>query len=489
MYLDPTVRARFEAAVLLPEVILPTEDELGSSLVGSTGSSFVEMTLYAEKLFEDLCAGTAPELLTKEYEGQIDEVLDRIFRSDDIPILLALAQFDPDKYPDTIDPRASMVRFAYVAALASIDMGRARAQLSKISHPSVRAMAELYCLQFVKPDRETLAEQGLRILRGLGEDIPPLHRAELAAGAAEVCAAADDDVIALVEWGLTALEETDPLWALWEARGLMALSSIASAPQQLKLLSRAVDVLDYIGNGFLRNEVLTDLLGHAVAAADPRFVMLVIQRIIPTGWRTLVEALRRAMPQMVQTLGPQIVQALDAAMRRAQTVLGPKAAISNPPDHLDGVSAAHLHAEWSKIAIGNWAPPDPVYLSMYLDQSDLAPSMGRVSDSRWQGSPTDDEPFLRLRGRLFGLAQWLGEADQAVWNLFDIRFLFDNAADAAAYHQERLQHNSEGFPIINGAPSVGEDCAVFGGTRSSASGDSAINIMIVCYIFRIDAPL
>jgi hypothetical protein len=455
LYLDPTVRARFEAAVLLPAAGLT----LGRSLVKSTGSWYVEMVWQAEKLFQDFLTGADANMLTEESKGQIDALLSQISQADELV--------------------GSLVRFAYVRALAPQDIGSAHAGLDDISNRSVRKMAELYCLPFGETAGLTSAERSLRSLTELSEDIGPLHRAELAAIAAEVCA--NDEVSALLQWGLAALKGSGPLF---EARGLIALSAVAPTAQRLTLLSRALELADHIGNEYVRDDALADSLGPALATADSRLSMQVVRRLIRSGWSTFVEALRRAMPVTVGTFGPGIVELLDAAMRRAQIVLSTQTTFRNPPGDFDGVSAVHPHDDPLGAAIAHLTEPDPAYLSMYLDRADL-PALKCVQDSRSSGSDPGDEPFSRLRGRQAGLAVWLDKADKPIWRLVDIRFLFDDPADAAVYHRERLDYNSEGAEPVTNVPTVGEECAVFGGTRSTELAGQTVTLTAFSYIFRV----
>jgi hypothetical protein len=179
------------------------------------------------------------------------------------------------------------------------------------------------------------------------------------------------------------------------------------------------------------------------------------------------------------------VELLDSAMRRAQTVLRIQACSGNPAEDLDGTSAAHLRADAATLMLPTWVTPDPRYLAMYLDQDDLGPALNCVQDSRLYGPDPGDNSFERLHGRHAGLVVWLGEPDQPVWRVVDIRFLFDSAAEAAAYHQERLTYNSEGADEVTDTPFVGEECHVFGGAKSMLIDDWTVTMTAYCYIFRV----
>jgi hypothetical protein len=414
-------------------------------------------------MFRDLCAETAADMVEESGDDHIHALLKGMEEADNL--------------------MASLVRCAYAGALAGIDMQRARAEIDAISNRTIRTLAQLRCLAMAPEDGVSLADQSRLMLQGSADEIPAQHRAALAAIAAQHCARDGLDVTALIDWGFDALRESGPLA---QTRGLMALAEGAPAPRNVTLLSRALEVSEGIGNQYLRDDALAEMLGQAIATGDVGLVMQVVTRAIHSGWTTFMEALRRAMPRLVEALGPDVVEVLDAAMRRAQTVLRTQATIGRPPEDLDGVSAAHLSADAGTLQVPTWATPDPTYLAMYLDQEDLGPGLKCVQDSRLNGPDPGDDPFERLHGQHTGLVVWLGAPDQAVWRLVDIRFLFNSAVDAAAYHQERLAYNSEGATEVRGAPTVGEDCHVFGGARVIRVGDQSTTITAYCYIFRID---
>ncbi len=458
LYLDPTVRARFEATLLMPAQSGPY------LLLEREGQDFwfLQMVLLSENFFQALLAGELAELAADDFEQQIDAWLESYLRVDDM--------------------LKDLVRVAAIHALAPKDALRARARAERIAHPSLKVLARLLCLAFEGPDGRALPAEALQILEALNDDVLPLHRAELAATAADVCESKGQDAGRILEWGLRQLEAGDPLMI---TRGWIALSSVAPEAQRSAMLSRALRSSEEIGNQYLRSDAVADLLGPAVAAGDSALVASALDRLLDADWKVFVDGLRRAMPDLVTAAGPEIVEKMDLAMRRAQGVLRARVPSTEPIDHLDGVLPPPLREQALQVAsdAAQWLG---AYLATYLDQADVGPSLRWVQDSRLGHPDPDDDAFVRLRGRCSGLSVWLAPPDEPIWRMVDIRFLFDSASDAEAYHRERLHVNSEGKPPIPEARAVGEECHVFGGTDSLQFGSTTLSMTAFYYIFRVD---
>ncbi|WP_250009812.1 hypothetical protein [Actinoplanes sp. M2I2] len=102
------------------------------------------------------------------------------------------------------------------------------------------------------------------------------------------------------------------------------------------------------------------------------------------------------------------------------------------------------------------------YLSTFLTASDLH-GLRVVQDSRLGADVTDSaDDFARHRGIHAGMRVWTGD-DTVIERLVDIRWLFEDPQGAAAFHREQIRINSEGVPLVSGAPAVGKACMVFGG--------------------------
>jgi hypothetical protein len=103
-------------------------------------------------------------------------------------------------------------------------------------------------------------------------------------------------------------------------------------------------------------------------------------------------------------------------------------------------------------------------------------------DSRLRGADPGDAAFVQCGGQWSGLAAWNGPETAPVSRLVDIRWVFPSSDAAIAYHRATLQTNSEGLPTVAGAPAVGSECHVFGGTtRDPVFG---VEITSLMYVFR-----
>jgi hypothetical protein len=214
-------------------------------------------------------------------------------------------------------------------------------------------------------------------------------------------------------------------------------------------------------------------------------VVSILDRLLASGWISFVEGLRRAVPDIVGVGGVEIIERMDLSMRQAQRMLWTRPSSSLQSEHFDGVLSPPLREEAQKSASNEAAQILQAYLSTYLDQTDVGPLHRWVQDSRLHRPDDSDDAFARLHGRQTGLSVWLAAPDQPIWRIVDIRFEFDSASDAAAYHQTRMRANSEGKPEIPDAPAVGENCHVFGGTDSVQLGGNTISMTAYFYIFRV----
>jgi hypothetical protein len=249
-------------------------------------------------------------------------------------------------------------------------------------------------------------------------------------------------------------------------------------------LAKAIRASERIGNVYLRADAVSDMLGAAIDVADAAIVTRGLGQLLDAGWVVFMDALRRAMPFIVGRGGVKIIDRMDSALRRSQRVLTTRALLPKRPEHFDGV-LADTEREAAVAALTAAQQSVESYLSTYLDQVDVGPSMPWVQDSRIRPHDDDDQAFARLHGRQTGLSAWQTDIDKTIWRIVDIRFLFDNAQDAAVYHRERLTANSEGQPTVPGAPTVGEDCFVFGGTNSMEFGGVTLTLTSYYYIFRV----
>ncbi len=106
-----------------------------------------------------------------------------------------------------------------------------------------------------------------------------------------------------------------------------------------------------------------------------------------------------------------------------------------------------------------------LFLPLFLEKQDLPGDVNMTQDTRRHlAIDPGNQAFAKHCGYCSGLALWEGGFDQAILRLVDIRWVFPTEKEAQAYHAERLLANSEGQPKIPGAPAVGTDCRVFGGT-------------------------
>ncbi|HWF87929.1 MAG TPA: hypothetical protein VN659_03815, partial [Pyrinomonadaceae bacterium] len=450
-YLNPALRARFEAALIMPphggpSRMLPPPDQ---------NTFYLHLTYDAEVLFNGLLGGTFSGYEPEELSKQLDQATDRYGQSDPL-------------FKDLLEVAAT-----YALALKDPALGSRR--IDRIQNPALKVTAKLTLPN--DSAKTSAATQMLSVLKAAGDDVSPLHRAELAATAVLMCLSIGQTGDEILEWGVGQLEAADPLMT---TRGLTSLAPLTSPEQQPDLLSRALSASENIGNRYIRGDAVADLLGPVTAAGNSSLVVKCLDQLLEEGWTTFTNALSRAMPAIVQRTGVEIVEGIDSALRNAQHVLSRS---DKEPEHFDGVWSDEQRKQAATSLLDAQRAIE-LYLSTYLDHTDIA-NLPWVQDSRLNSPDPGDEAFTRLHGSLTGLSAWQTDMDQTVWRLVDIRFVFDDAEQASAYHHDRLKVNSEGYPPIEGAPAVGEECFVFGGTQSNEMGGISFSLTAYFYIFRV----
>lgn len=430
-YLDPSARARWEAALLLP----PDEDAVAEALTTATGSWYLAATRTAHRVVGYLY-------------GLADEEVDE----QDVRGALAAVEGHPD--PIQVDA----ARLAAVWALAPCEAADEIAE--SIEHPGPALMARLMT--------------GMDVAAAMAaapDDLPALHRITAVALTADL------------EVGLATLEAAEPVDPLTGTAALAMLAERAEEPARAaELVLRGLARADGIGNVHLRDDALADLLYPAALCGDVALVSTVARRLLAGDWQMLMAGLQRAVSPLLELAGTGLLDALDSAFRRAQAVLGAAA------DHVDGVAAPG--SRQPALPLVPPAEPAPSGLggtadraaAGYLEQDDL-PGMSLVQDSADAGPDPGDYAFAACDGLGSGLRAWMAPETGPVWRLVDIRFVFPDAARASAYHAERLLANSELNPPVPDAPPVGEECRVFGGTRPVPM--AGIEMTTWFYVFRV----
>ncbi|WP_152609307.1 hypothetical protein [Kocuria rosea] len=450
-YLDPAARARFEAALLLPM----EQDTLAESLVIATDSWYLTATLHAQKLLDAIWAAATHQ------DG--DEVLSYV-RS-------VVAELD--SVPDPI--QQDLVRLAALWAVAPWDAGLASEITTGIQHPGRAYLARLYLTagSNVAAANSTAVRE---VLDNPPADLQPIHRIMAVTSAmawlGEECAGE------LTDQGVVLLGDADA----WSATaGLLMLADAAPSDRRADLVRAARDRAAGIANTYLRSDLVADLLAAAAETGDVELVVSIARRQLEDDWQLLMEGLRRGAEPLLSLGGPGIFARLDQAFRAAQTVIGP----SNDSQHLDGVAAVEAR---NFVSLSSSDAPMQSYdgdlRALYLRSDDL-PGMQLVQDSADSGPDSGDYAYSACNGLGTGLRVWLGATTDPVWRLVDIRFVFPDADRAAAYHAERFVANSEGYPPVPDAPSIGEDCRVFGGTNRLPGVD--IEMTNYFYVLRVGA--
>lgn len=125
------------------------------------------------------------------------------------------------------------------------------------------------------------------------------------------------------------------------------------------------------------------------------------------------------------------------------------------------------------------------FLDLFLESKDFDEPVRQVQDTREQGPDPDNRAFPKHQGLFAGFTVWMGETDNPIWRIVDIRWSFPSSEKASAFHQEALEHNSEGFPSVPNSRLVGEECYVFGGTNPIPMADIDMNMTSFYYVFRV----
>lgn len=126
---------------------------------------------------------------------------------------------------------------------------------------------------------------------------------------------------------------------------------------------------------------------------------------------------------------------------------------------------------------------DEAYASLFLHDADFGASVRQIQNTRRMGPDPDDWQFARCQGIGCGFAIWQTEDGKPIWRVVDIRFVFPTRWQASGYHAARLLPNSEGWPPVNGAPEVGSECCVFGGTADRLG--LGVKMTNFYYVFRV----
>lgn len=125
------------------------------------------------------------------------------------------------------------------------------------------------------------------------------------------------------------------------------------------------------------------------------------------------------------------------------------------------------------------------FLDLFLETKDFDKPVRLDQDTRERGPDPDNRAFPKHQGLFSGFTIWMGDTDCPVWRIVDGRWSFPLSEKASAFHQEALDHNSEGFPPVSGSRSVGEECHVSGGTYPIPIENIEMNMTAFSYIFRV----
>ncbi len=457
-YLNPAVRARWEAALLLP----PQDARIGEALCTAAGSNYLTQTLRAQRLWETMLAPAPPEMTGRD----VVEAVTRNLKS-------------VEHHPDAL--QVDLVRAAAVWTLAPRDRDLATSTVAQIENPGTTLLAHLYVTVREVSDTTAFTHACRSLLRTATRGVTAWHRAAAAATAARMISAIDAPAAQeIADLGIAALREAPPFEAI---RGSAMLANAVGEPRRSELIRAALDRADEMTSEYRRRaEALADLLGPAILTQDGSLVAAMAQRLLAAGWHVLMEGLLRGMEMIVTTAGPEAVSRLDRALRAAQQVLVGQTA--EPPGHLDGVAAPPLRKDPVTAALQAAEAAPSIDLdtdALYLQADDIPGHLTREEVPQGPILPPGDYAFAACDGVHVGLRRWAGESTISL--LIDIRFVFPDAERAAAYHAERLLAASEGYPPIEGAPLAGEDCHVFGGTFPTKSAEFEATIYF--YVFRV----
>lgn len=433
-YLDPGRRARFESALLAAGPGAPVDVLPHDATVPATFHGLV----HAQSAFDDVLAGRYDHLDPAALWTQLDALAGR--HETDAP------------------PVADLLRWAGVQALARTDPGAARECAATLASPAMRLQADAFLL--ARGERVDSPLQRLQDLLQAADDIAVLSQhAHAATLGARWLSLSGTDAAALLDSFDAQLAQADA----WSAcRTLLELLPLAPAARQVAMLQRIASLAPGVSNTYQRDDILADALGPALATGDAGIAVLLLARLRGSGWFHLCEGLRRAAPRLVEAGGLALLQGIDAAMRRAQSVIGRPDGQDRDED-LDGVLAAPDRAAALDRARQDDWPSLYAYLDLFLTDAEMPPDVEQVQDSRLQGPDDRDHSFTPLGGRRTGLVLWLGEEDRTLWRIVDIRWEFPDAEAASRYLSDELPYHGEGQPPLADAPAAGEQWHAFGG--------------------------
>jgi hypothetical protein len=455
-YLNPSIRARWEAALLLPQEY----ETIASALTAATGSRYLEATRNAQRMKEALLAIGRSGVSKQHVIDEIEKILTHITDN-------------PDAF------QRDLVHAVAVTSAAAWDPVKAAAILPKITDPWLKLQAELY-LRATSTRASTVADlnsAGLMAVLKPGPAKLPAHQwAHTARWAMEYVsywdsASADE----LANLAVGALAGADALTRAW---GMTALADTVARPRGAEFLREALRLTDEVADLNDRNEVLADMLRSAAATGDKAVVIAVARKLCAAGWLVLMEGLRRAIGPLLSLTGLDLIDQLDKALRAAQWVVGD----STTRPHLDGVAAPSYRVPILESPAATAASHLSDFASVFLTAGDL-PGMTISLDSLYCDPDPGDYAFRACGGLYLGVRSWSGGHTDPIWRLHDVRIAFPSAEQAAAYHAERLAISSEGFPPVAGALLAGEDCRVFGGRARVGRADTEAYF----YLFRVDS--
>lgn len=124
------------------------------------------------------------------------------------------------------------------------------------------------------------------------------------------------------------------------------------------------------------------------------------------------------------------------------------------------------------------------YLALFLEANDFSSPMRRSQDTRLNGPDPVNIWFAKYQGILAGFTVWTSSQNAVISRLVDARTVFPTQWQASAFHAEAMLYNSERMPPVTGAPSVAEECSVFGGKGPELFGPGT-GLTIFFYLFRV----
>lgn len=123
------------------------------------------------------------------------------------------------------------------------------------------------------------------------------------------------------------------------------------------------------------------------------------------------------------------------------------------------------------------------YLELFLESTDFNEPMRQTQDTPEKGPDPSDHAFPKHHGLFSGFNVFMGNSEEKVWRVVDIRWVFPNARRASEYLVESIAMQSEGAPPVAGAPEAGAQCQVFGGEQDGPL--PGLRMTTFHYIFRV----